>query len=178
MARGFTYADGASEDVELAQRQDLGRSQIQALAAGKNALVREHIARRTDLPLGTMVALAHDKNVDVRAAMAGNESATASILEHLAGDRHVAVLHALLDNPVLDHAIAERLAFHRKDEVRARAVRRLDAALEAPDHGRDHGVPELRERVTYADVVHLYEEPPARPVRTAPVRGYRPAEEA
>ncbi|WP_084105070.1 hypothetical protein [Demequina sp. NBRC 110056] len=185
MARGFSYADGASEEVEMARRADLSRAQVQALAGGKNAVVRELMAQRGDLPLGTMVSLAHDRSVEVRAAMAGNRAATASILEHLSGDRHQPVLHALLDNPTVERAIIERLAFHKRDEIRAHAVRRLDDAEAASARTDDRGVPELRERGTYADVVELPVQPvrlhddlPVRPTRTAPVRGFRPAEEA
>jgi hypothetical protein len=184
MARGFTYAPGASEDVEFARRPDLTRAQVQSFASGRNVVVREIIAQRPDLPLGTMVGLAHDKSVEVRTALAGNRSATEPVLEHLATDRHSEVLHAVIDNPSVPTAIVEKLAFHRKDDVRSHAVRRLDD-LVPRDADADHDVPELRERGYIADVVelpnsrvYLHEQAQPRPTRTAPVRGFLPSREA
>ncbi|GIG54807.1 hypothetical protein [Demequina activiva] len=184
MARGFNYAPGASDEVELAGKPDLTRTMVQSLASGRNAVVREVIAQRGDLPLGTMVGLAHDRATEVRAALAANPAATEPVLEHLSTDRHVEVLHAVIANPQVPAGIVERLAFHRKDEVRSHAVRRLDEL--APVHESvDHGTPELREREPMADVVpmrsqqvSLHDQGGPRPVRTAPVRGFLPAEEA
>ncbi|WP_297081901.1 hypothetical protein [uncultured Demequina sp.] len=183
MARGFNYAPGASDDVELASRAELSRAQIQSLAGGKNPVVRERIAGRGDLPLGTMVGLAHDRSAEVRAAIAGNPRATEPILERLADDRNVAVLQAVIGNPVVPSAIVEKLAFHRKDEVRSVAVRRLDSIADAVPASVDH-TPELSERARMADVVELrqsqvslHEPAPERPTRTAPVRGFRPPAE-
>jgi len=183
MARGFNYAPGASDDVELASREDLSRAQIQSLAGGKNSVVREKIAARSDLPLGTMVGLAHDRSAEVRAAIAANPHATDPILERLASDRNVAVLHGVIANPAVSRAIVEKLAFHRKDEVRAVAVRRLDSIVDAESAPNLHA-PELRERAEVADVVplrptqvSLHEPAPERPTRTAPVRGFKPPAE-
>ena len=180
MARGFNYAPGASDDVELARRPDLSRTTVQSLASGRNAVVREVIAQRGDLPLGTMVGLAHDKSTEVRAALAANPMATPPVLEHLATDRHAEVLEAVIDNPSVPAAVVEHLAFHRKDAIRARAVRRLDD-LAAQSQAIDHGTPELRERPALADVVEmprsqvsLHAAQEQRPTRTAPVRGFRP----
>lgn len=186
MARGFNYAPGASDDVELAARPDLSRATVQSLASGRNVVVREVIARRGDLPLGTMVGLAHDKATEVRAALAANPTATEPVLEHLATDRHPEVLLAVIANPNVPVAVVERLAFHRKDEVRSAAVRRLDDLVAGPAApSADQGTPELRERESLADVVEmprsqvfLHEPSAAQPVRTAPVRGFRPAEQA
>ncbi|MFV0633569.1 hypothetical protein [Demequina sp.] len=185
MARGFSYAPGASDEVELAQQEELSRAQVQALAGGRNAVVREVIAGRADLPLGTMVGLAHDKVAEVRVAVAGNPASTSSILDHLSHDRHAAVLHALLDNPAVERSVIESLAFHRKEEVRTHAVRRLDDATTASSARAGDIPPELRDKVRLADVmtlpvaqVSLHGETTYRPTRTAPVRGFRPAQDA
>lgn len=128
MARGFNYAPGASEEVELAQSLELARPQLQTLAQSRNVVVREGIARRRDLALGQMVTLAHDRSADVRAALAANPRASGPVLEHLAGDRHAPVLAALVGNPATPVEVIERLAFHRRGEVRLAAVRRMDGA--------------------------------------------------
>ena len=179
VARGFSYAPGASDEVVLAQSSELARDRVIALAGGRNAVVRETVAGRPDLPLGTMVALAHDRSADVRAAIASNPHATPSVLEHLACDRQPAVLHGLLDNPALEPELAARLASHRREDVRDHAARRL-ATSSGGESDRDHATPELRERGGSADgalpgraMTSLYEDRPA-PTRTAPVRGFLP----
>ena len=186
MARGFNYAPGASEEVQLAARPDLQRAQVAALAQSRNAVVRETIAARRDLALGQMVSLAHDRSSEVRAVLARNPSAAQSVVEHLAEDRHVPVLEALLENPAVPTAVVERLAFHRKAEVRAAASRRIDAdSASAAGEGVGHPhAPELVDRAAVVDIatglpidgaLALHPQPPA--VRTAPVRGFSPPQQ-
>ncbi|WP_062463059.1 hypothetical protein [Demequina soli] len=202
MARGFSYAPGASAEVDEAGAPELTKERLQALGASRNALVREAVARRADCPFGLMVTLAHDHAAPVRAAMAGNPRVLHSILEYLSHDRSVEVMCAVASNPATTPDIIEALAVHRKSEVRAAAA----AALESRAAGggtADARMPELRDRVfeesearreamlaqaaeqslaAAADAAMAAAEPPlepaeplpARPTRTAPVRGFRP----
>lgn len=190
MARGFNYAPGASEEVELAGAPGLSREQLAAMSQSRNALVRETLAARRDLALGQMVSFAHDRSVEVRTALASNPSAPVSVLDHLAGDKHLAVLEALLANPATPGEVVERLAFHRKAEIRLAAARRIDGGAETSPHqgtgvapGAQYAssAPELRERaVGYGsgEVVDIATGLPLRPASapqaTAPVRGFRP----
>ncbi|WP_062293921.1 hypothetical protein [Demequina phytophila] len=206
MARGFSYAPGASADVDEAAAPELTKERVQELGASRNALVREVIARREDCPFGLMVTLAHDHAVPVRAAMAANPRILHSILDYLAHDRQPAVACAVAANPTVTQDILEVLASHRKSEVRAAAGAALDArALGAA--AEDHHTPELRDRVfeesqarraamladsaaasleaaadeamaTVDPAVDQQEPLPARPTRTAPVRGFRPPVDA
>ncbi|WP_062518744.1 hypothetical protein [Demequina silvatica] len=202
MARGFSYAPGASADVEEAAAPGLAKERIQELGGSRNALVREAIARREDCPFGLMVTLAHDHAVPVRAAMAANPKVLHSILDYLAHDRQPAVACAVAGNPAVTQDVLEILASHRKGEVRTAAGAALDArALAAA--GEDRHTPELRDRVfeesqarraamlaesaaasleAAADEAmaaadpHVEQGEPLmpRPTRTAPVRGFRP----
>lgn len=189
MARGYSSAPGASEEVVEAAQPDLHKTRMVVLSQSKNWVVRETIAKRHDCAMGVLITLAHDRSTDVRAAVAANPTCGTSILEHLSGDKHVEVLTALVGNPVIGPDLLERLAFHKKAEVRTRAAQRLnDSVAHVPVE--DTGVPELRERAE-ASVVTLYpdqgsvasqqfapvaqgdQERPAPPTRTAPVRGFR-----
>ncbi|WP_062524556.1 hypothetical protein [Demequina rhizosphaerae] len=203
MARGFSYAPGASAEVEEAAAPGLTKERIQELGGSRNALVREAVATRDDCPFGLMVTLAHDHAVPVRAAMAANPKVLHSILDYLSHDRQVAVLCAVAGNPSTGQEILEALAAHRKGEVRDAAAAALDARAEQADTA-DH-TPELRDRVfeesqarraallaqsaetgleAAADDAMAAVEPqeaeplPARPTRSAPVRGFRPPVEA
>lgn len=195
MARGFNYAPGASEEVELAGAPSLPREQVAALSLSRNAVVREVLAARRDLALGQMVSFAHDRSTEVRTALAANPTAPGTVLDHLAGDKHVPVLEALLANPSTPVEVVERLAFHRKSEVRLAAVRRIDDAdagsaqgtAPAPGTRFASSAPELQDRAVgfgSGDVVDIATGLPVRPglavppaTRTAPVRGFRPPSE-
>ncbi|MDN4475057.1 hypothetical protein QQX09_04195 [Demequina sp. SYSU T00192] len=205
MARGFSYAPGASTEVEEAAAPGLTKERMQELGGSRNALVREAIAARTDCPFGLMVTLAHDHVVPVRAAMAGNPKVLHSILDYLSHDRQVAVLCAVAGNPSTGQDILEALAAHRKGAVRDAAAAALDARAGSAVSA-DH-TPELRDRVFEesqarreallaeaadssleaaadaamegaAPVAEPAEPLPARPTRSAPVRGFRPPVDA
>ncbi|WP_159449597.1 hypothetical protein [Demequina sp. NBRC 110057] len=178
MARGFNYAPGASAEVEEAGQPGLHRTQVAVLAGSKNVLVRAAVAARPDLPLGLLVTLAHDRATEVRAAIGANPTATPPIMEHLLGDKQVTVLEALLSNPSLSPALVERLAFHRRAEVRHAAAARLNEAPEAPAPPPVTlaAVPEIQDHVVIgfpAPEPEPAAELPARPTRTAPIRGFR-----
>ncbi|MFW2512972.1 hypothetical protein ACNI3K_04280 [Demequina sp. SO4-13] len=126
MARGFNYAPGAADEVEIAGSPTLQRAQISALAQSRNSVVREVLAARGDLALGQMVTLAHDRSTEVRGALAANPAAAQSVLEHLAEDRQASVLTALIANPAAPPAVVERLAFHRKSQIRFAAAQRMN----------------------------------------------------
>ncbi len=146
MARGYSYADGASPEVDEARKPFLHRATLAMHAQSKNALVRELIAGRDDLPVGLTVTLAHDPSVDVRAAIARNPVTTAAVREHLATDRHVTVVLALVSNPALEPEALEALLFHKRAEVRAAAADRLDTHGPEPvPELEDSAVPELRD---------------------------------
>ncbi len=146
MARGFTFADGASPEVVEAGKPFLHRATLVMHAQSKNALVREIIARRDDLPFGLMVTLAHDSAEDVRAAVAANPTAMPAVLDHLATDRSVPVLFALISNASLQPALLESLLFHRRQEVRNAAASRLDLrSVELVPELEDEQIPELRD---------------------------------
>ncbi len=205
MARGFSYAPGASVEVDEASTPGLTKERIQELGGSRNALVREAVAAREDCPFGLMVTLAHDHVVPVRAAMAANPKVLHSILDYLSHDRQVAVLCAVAGNPSAGQDILEALAAHRKGEVRGAAAAALDARA-ARTEVADH-TPELRDRVfeesqarreamlaqaaessleAAADEAMEAAEPaadaaeplPSRPTRSAPVRGFRPPVDA
>ena len=154
MARGFSYAPGASAEVQEALQPGLHKTHIMALGASKNHLVRAAVAGREDCPLGLMVTLAHDFHVDVRCAVARNPVAQRTVMAYLAADRHVEVLKALIENPSLPEEILEELAFHKKKEVRGAAAQRLDSELPGVVHeaAEDEHTPELAEHV--APVAH------------------------
>ena len=192
MARGFSYAPGASPEVQEAMQPGLHRAHIQALGQSKNWMVREAIAARVDCPLGVMVGLAHDSHTEVRTAVAGNPSIARTVMEHLARDKHAEVVVALVHNPSVEMDIVEALAFHKKPEIRTAAGQRLDSGVTATAGYADSTVPELRERVEAFDASRVYDfatgrpvelhfepeptappERPAPPTRTAPIRGFR-----
>ncbi len=147
MARGFMYADGASEDVATARRPDLTKAQLVELAQSKNELVKEIIAGREDCPLGIMVTLTHDKATDVRAAVAGNPLASRTVMEHLADDKQSAVLEALVANPSLPVDMLEQLAMHRRADVRTLAAAKLDEVGSGSVQLQDTSTPELRDHI-------------------------------
>lgn len=150
MARGFSYAPGASAELEEAQQPGLHKTHIMALGASKNHLVRATVAGRDDCPLGLMVTLAHDYHLEVRCAVARNPIAQRTVMAYLAADRHVEVLKALIENPSLPEEILEELAFHKRKEVRAAAAARLDSEVPGVVHEEeeDEHTPELAEHVT------------------------------
>lgn len=149
MARGFSYAPGASDEVLEARQPDVQRAQLITFAQSKNAVVRATVAGRNDCPLGLMVTLAHDGSPDVRAAVAGNPATHGTVMEFLASDRSVSVLLALVANPSLSSEIVARLAAHKKADVRAAVERRLASGV-GTDVGaapEDSHNPELAEHV-------------------------------
>ena len=150
MARGFSYAPGASTEVQEALQPGLHKTHIMALGSSKNHLVRATVAGRDDCPLGLMVTLAHDFHIDVRCAVARNPIAQRTVMAYLAADRHVEVLKALIENPSLPEEILEELAFHKKKEVRAAAAERLDSEVPGvvDEETEDEHTPELAEHVT------------------------------
>ncbi|PKQ26669.1 MAG: hypothetical protein CVT64_02885 [Actinobacteria bacterium HGW-Actinobacteria-4] len=195
MARGFSYAAGASDEVEAARQPELDKATLQAMGQSKNAYVREIIAGRSDCPLGLMVTLAHDYVPDVRTAVAGNASALQSVMEYLARDKHAGVVEALVANPAVPHHVLADLAAHKRKEIRDAAVSRLRAFEAGPGVVEDHAIPELRDRVfderkaelaardaaDRTSAPFLPVEPPTHaptPTRTAPVRGFRAPDEA
>lgn len=145
MARGFSYAPGASVEVVEAESQGLDRDRLRQLGASTNKVVREAVARREDCPLGLMVTLAHDNVSDVRAAVAANPSTSHTILAMLAEDRSHDVLVALVRNPSLADDVVDRLATHRKSGVRnAASARQEQRALVRVE---DLHTPELRDSI-------------------------------
>lgn len=149
MARGFTFAPGASDEFSEARLENLQRDRLLELAQSRNSAVRAAIAGRDDCPLGVIVTLAIDGSADVRAAVAGNPIAQRTVLAFLSEDRSTEVLSALLTNPSLPADLIGDLALHRKSEVRAAAAARLDAAPSFPqeDVREDSHIPEVAEQV-------------------------------
>ena len=162
MARGFAYAEGASREIDEANRPTMHRATVLMHAQSRNALVREVIARRHDLPIGVTVTLAHDASEDVRTAIAGNPVVAQAVLEHLATDRSVSVLIALVGNASLGADLLETLLFHKRPEVRRAAADRLDSCG-----------PHLVAVREDASVSLAPSEVLPRPTRTAPIRGFR-----
>jgi hypothetical protein len=196
MARGFSYAPGASPEFDEAMQPGLHRAHVQALSQSKNWLVREVIGSREDCPLGVMVGLAHDSHQEVRAAVAKNRAIARTVMEHLARDRAPEVVIALIGNPAVDMDIVESLAYHKRADIRGAASARLDAGVEAVPDAADAAIPELRERVEAYDESRVYDFATGKPVelhfeadrtpapappqpervaptRTAPIRGFR-----
>ncbi|WP_062380593.1 hypothetical protein [Demequina pelophila] len=149
MARGFSYAPGASPEIEEAGRAGVTKERLTELGDSRNHLVRAAIARREDCPFGLMVRLVNDHHPEVRAALAGNTRLLGSVCEHLARDRSQDVLVALCGNPAAPLAVIDGLAMHRKRPVKAAAVEALEArqAVPAGKAGRAAVAPELRDRV-------------------------------
>lgn len=163
MARGFSYAPGASPEVQEALQPDLHRAHIQQLSQSKNWMVRQAIASRTDCPLGVMVVLAHDGHTEVRVTLAANPTISRAVMEHLAQDKHAEVPISLTTNPNVEMDIVEKLAFHKRTEVRTAASARLDAGVKSA-HEDDAATPELRERVEPADENRVYDFATGRPI--------------
>lgn len=164
MARGFSYAPGASPEAEEARQPGLHRAHIQALAQSKNWAVREIIGGRDDCPLGVMVSLAHDSHTEVREAVASNPSIARTVMEHLSRDKHSEVVIKLINNPAVAMDIVEHLAYHKRHEIRMAAAARLDAQVEAVRVNPDHGIPELQERVEVYDSSTVYDFATGKPV--------------
>lgn len=99
---------------------------LRQLAVDREVEVREGVASRGDCPLGILIALAHDRAPDVRIAVAGSARLSRAIAELLCGDRESSVLKALARNDSLPLDLLERLAFHKREDVRRLAARRLD----------------------------------------------------
>jgi len=134
MARGFSYAPGASDEVAAASALDLTREAVSQYAQSKNYLVREAISYRADCPLGMLVALAHDSHVEVRCGVATNTASTRTLLELLSRDRHEQVVLAVIANPHTPGEVVEALALNKKPAVARAAAARVDVerGLAAP----------------------------------------------
>ncbi|WP_152649753.1 hypothetical protein [Demequina oxidasica] len=175
MARGFSYAPGASPEVLEATSGQLTRERLLELGASSNKLVREAVAGRADCPLGMLVTLAHDHAAPVRVAVAANPIASRTVMAYLSADRSPDVLISLLTNPNLSPDLLEDLSLHRRSSVRSAAASRLNS----PDHAsavvEDVHTPELRDRAFIpvasaegergAELSHSTGEP-AGPLRT------------
>ncbi|WP_152650536.1 hypothetical protein [Demequina aurantiaca] len=146
MARGFSYAPGASPDVLEASSENIPRERLLELGASSNKVVREAVGRREDCPLGLLVTLAHDHVVPVRVAVAANPIASRTVMAYLSADRSADVLEGLLTNPNLPADLLGELAFHKKSSVRKRAAARLNAPDQASAAMEDVHTPELRDR--------------------------------
>lgn len=162
MARGFTYAAGASDEYQEASAPGVERARIMELGSHKSSIIRATIAARADCPLGLMVTLAHDFHTDVRCAVARNPTAQRTVMEYLAADRHVEVVVALLENPSLPRDLVGALGEHKKSQVRHAAIARLMAGVAVDSVEEDAHTPELADHVTLAPA-------PTAPVQFAPV---------
>lgn len=121
------------------------------LAVHRDHWVREAVARREDCPLGVLITLAHDRALDVRVAVGANRRISRAVAEHLMNDREVSVLKALIHNERVPEDLIERLAFHRRDQVKLAAARRMLETPSPPQQGPPHLVvvpipSELRDR--------------------------------
>ncbi|MDN4474071.1 hypothetical protein [Demequina zhanjiangensis] len=151
--------------AQAAAGDRLDPQEIAEMARSRDRAVRAAIAARPDIPMPTMLRLATDRSVEVRIALAGNRAIARSsaLLDALAQDPSVEVRLALVGNSATPVHTLQALALRARGPESDAATGRLDT-----ERAYDVSAPVVALKLASGD--------DARPMRLAPVRGFRVAD--